>query len=86
LGFYNFPPTRFFTVPAYLQEGFAVFICNGVLMDCEVGMVAVIFVDRGDTIRIRFATDDGRRVMVQSVFDECPLVAPNIHNHILFFY
>ena len=41
-------------------------------MDCEVGMVAVIFVDRGDTIRIRFATDDGRRVMVQSVFDECP--------------
>src|SRR4029453_6169776 len=43
LGSDNFPPPSFFTVAAYLQECFAVFICNGVLIEVYVGMVSIIF-------------------------------------------
>src|SRR4029453_4032415 len=54
LGFYNFPTTSFFTVAAYLEECFSVFICNGVLIELYVGMLSVIFFYHVDTIRIWF--------------------------------
>src|SRR4029453_7433526 len=42
LGFDNFSTTSFVTVSAYLQEGFSVCFCNGVCIEFEVSMVAVI--------------------------------------------
>ena len=39
LGFDNFPPTRFFTVPAYLQEGFAVSYCQELCMEGSRGVL-----------------------------------------------
>src|SRR4030095_6789768 len=86
VGFDNFATPCFFTVSAYLQKGCAVLRCNSVWIECEVGMVPVIFFYRLDTIRIRFTTDDGRSAMAQRVFDECPLIAANIHNKVMFFY
>src|SRR4030095_5500361 len=71
VGFYNFPPTSFFTVTAYLKECSSVFLCNGVLIKLYMGMVSVIFFYGVDTIRIRFTTDNGRGVIVQRIFDEC---------------
>ena len=85
MGFDNFPPTRFVTVAAYLQECFAVFLGNGVWIELDVGMVSVIFFYRVDTIRIGFTTDDGRNIMAQRIFEECPLVASNINNNVIFF-
>src|SRR4030095_6713541 len=40
VGFDNFPTTGFVAVTAYLQECFAVFICDGVLIKLYVGMVS----------------------------------------------
>ena len=45
VGFDNFTTPRFFTVSAYLQEGCAVVRGNSVGIECEVGMVPVIFLD-----------------------------------------
>ena len=49
-------------------------------------MVSIIFFYRVDTMRIWFATDDGSRFIAQRVFEECPLIAANINNNIIFFY
>src|SRR4030095_7311691 len=85
VGFDNFPPTSFFAVAAYLQECFAVFLCNGVWIELDVGIVSVIFFYRVNTIRIWFTTDDGRNIMALRIFEECPLVASNINNNVIFF-